>query len=346
MEDNKPMLMVAPMVDVTNILFRNFMRSITKRTQLWTEMTTEAFITADPDKALKFDPAEHPIVVQLGGKDPERLARCAEICESYGYDEINLNCGCPSDRVKGACFGACLMLQPEAVREACQTMIRRVSIPITVKCRIGVDNHDTYPELTHFINTVKDSGVKHFIIHARKAILSGLTPSQNRTIPPLRYDWVHNLIQDFPDLTFTINGGINTHEQIEEQLSQNVHGVMLGRAAYNNPWMFSSFDQRYYNEKPNSLNRKQVLEEYGTFCQHMLDKGETWSNAFMSKSVIHLFHSEKNNGAMKRYMNELVHDKKYKNKYDELIQDYISYISSVNEEILYSPPAYKVDNSL
>lgn len=336
------MLMVAPMVDITNILFRNLMRSISKRTQLWTEMTTETHILANPANALKLDPAEHPVVVQLGGKDPERLAKCAEMCESYGFDEINLNCGCPSDRIQGACFGACLMLQPEAVREACHSMIRHVSIPVTVKCRIGVDDHDTYPELTHFINTVSSSGVKHFIIHARKAILAGLTPAQNRSIPPLKYDWVYNLMQDFPDLKFTINGGITTHEQIEEQINRGLHGIMLGRAAYNNPWMFASFDQRYYDEKPRDLNRKQVLEEYGAFCQKMIENGETWSNAFMSKSIIHLFHGEKHNGAMKRFMNSLVQDKKYKNRFEDLMGDYIEYIASVNEDILYSPPDYKL----
>lgn len=216
--DIKPQLLsVAPMMDWTDLYYRQLARLISRHTWLYTEMVVDQTILHTPflDKFLWFPPEQHPIVCQLGGSNPELLARAAKIVERYGYDEININCGCPSDRVAGAgCFGAAMMLRPELVAECCKAMCEAVTTPITVKCRLGVDDFDSYPELAHFIRTVSEgSAVRHFIIHARKCLLKGLNPHQNRTIPPLRYEWVWALKRDFPHLDFSLNGGVLTLEE-------------------------------------------------------------------------------------------------------------------------------------
>lgn len=221
--DIKPQLMsVAPMMDWTDVYYRQLARLISRHTWLYTEMVVDQTLLHSPftDRFLWFPPEQHPIVCQLGGSNPEYLAKAAKIVERYGYDEINLNCGCPSDRVAGAgCFGAAMMLQPELVAACCQAMCEAVSAPITVKCRLGVDSFDTYPELARFVRVVSEgSGVSHFLIHARKCLLKGLNPHQNRTVPPLRYEWVWALKRDFPHLDFSLNGGVLTLEEVSAAL--------------------------------------------------------------------------------------------------------------------------------
>jgi tRNA-dihydrouridine synthase A len=233
------MISVAPMMDVTDRHCRYFLRQVSARARLYTEMiTTGALIHGDVDRHLRFDPAEHPVALQLGGSEPDDLAHCAKLGEQYGYDEINLNIGCPSERVQRGAFGACLMAEPTLVAECVSRIRDRVSIPVTVKHRIGIDKVEGYDFVRDFVGTVAAAGCRTFIVHARNAILKGLSPKENREIPPLKYDFVHRLKRDFPQLEIVLNGGITTREQIEEQLRQ-VDGVMVGRAAYSNPWLLA-----------------------------------------------------------------------------------------------------------
>jgi tRNA-dihydrouridine synthase A len=264
---------VAPMMEVTNIHYRFFMRLITKRTTLWTEMYHSNVIINNvhgPEWVLKYTPDEHPLVLQLGGNDTTDLAKCAKIALALGYDEINLNCGCPSPRVTKGSFGACLMKEPETIYQAIRAMNQAVDykIPVHVKCRIGVDELDTYEFLTHFIKTVSHNGnCNLFIIHARKAHLKGLNPTQNRNIPPLMYERVYQLKKDFPNLEFIINGGFKTWEASEIALesSKGLLGVMLGRAAYDNPWIFSDVDRRFYGQENLGFTRREILTVYGEY---------------------------------------------------------------------------------
>jgi tRNA-dihydrouridine synthase A len=232
-------LCVAPMMDWTDRHCRYFLRQVSSRARLYTEMiTTGALIHGDLERHLAFSAAEHPVALQLGGSEPEELARCAKLGEDYGYDEINLNIGCPSERVQRGAFGACLMAEPELVA-ACVASIRgAVSIPVTVKHRIGIDRVEEYSFLRNFVAVVADAGCRTFIVHARNAVLKGLSPKENREIPPLKYDYVYRLKQEFPHLDVVINGGITTWVEITNHLAY-VDGVMLGRAAYHNPWLLA-----------------------------------------------------------------------------------------------------------
>ena len=229
--------------------YRYFMRRLTKHTLLYTEMvTTGAILYGDQDQHLAFDEEEHPLSLQLGGDNPDALARCAELAvQRYGYDEINLNVGCPSNRVQNGNFGACLMAQPELVASCVAAMRNAVGVPVTVKHRIGIDDIDQYEHMRHFVDVVADAGCKRFSVHARKAWLSGLSPKENRNVPPLRYDEVHRLKAERPDLDIEINGGITTLEQVSEQLSK-VDAVMVGRAAYDNPYQFVTADRDIFGE--------------------------------------------------------------------------------------------------
>jgi tRNA-dihydrouridine synthase A len=227
------------MMDVTDRHCRFFMRQISSRARLYTEMiTTGALVHGDVDRHLKFDPAEHPVALQLGGSEPEALAHCAKLGEQYGYDEINLNIGCPSERVQRGAFGACLMAEPELVGSCVREIAAAVSIPVTVKHRVGIDNIEDYGFLKNFVATVAASGCRTFIVHARNAVLKGLSPKENREIPPLKYDYVYRLKQDFPELTIVINGGITSWPEIHLHL-KSVDGVMLGRAAWHNPCLLA-----------------------------------------------------------------------------------------------------------
>jgi tRNA-dihydrouridine synthase A len=227
------------MMDVTDRHCRFFLRQVNSRVRLYTEMiTTGALIHGDVRRHLEFNQQEHPVALQLGGSEPEDLARCAKLGEDYGYDEINLNIGCPSERVQRGAFGACLMAEPPLVAECVSRIRNEVSIPVTVKHRIGIDAVEEYAFVRDFVGTVARAGCKTFIVHARNAVLKGLSPKENREIPPLKYDYVHRLKRDFPQLEIVINGGITSRHQLEEQL-QHVDGVMIGRAAYSNPWFLA-----------------------------------------------------------------------------------------------------------
>ncbi|HEY5899663.1 MAG TPA: tRNA dihydrouridine(20/20a) synthase DusA [Burkholderiales bacterium] len=232
-------ILVAPMMDWSDRHYRFFMRQICAHARLYTEMiTTGALIHGDVDRHLAFSEEEHPVALQLGGSEPDDLAHCARLGEQYGYDEINLNIGCPSERVQRGAFGACLMAEPQLVSTCVSTIRDAVKLPVTVKHRVGIDKVEDYAFVRDFVGTVSQAGCRTFIVHARNAVLKGLSPKENREIPPLKYDYVHRLKRDFPDLEIVINGGITTRAQIDEQLAR-VDGVMLGRAAYHDPWLLA-----------------------------------------------------------------------------------------------------------
>ena len=266
------------MMQCTDIHDRYLFRLITKKSVLYTEMvTTGAIIFGECMEQLNFNKAiEQPVAVQLGGSDPNDLAKCAKICEDLGYDEVNLNVGCPSERVRKGAFGACLMREPQLVSECVLAMQEVTNIPITVKCRIGVDDNDDYSFLHNFTESIINSEMKTLIVHARVAILKGLSPRQNRTVPPLKYENVYSLKKAFPDLEIVINGGIqNLHESIEHL--SHVDGVMLGRAAYENPMIVSKADELLFNSDPQTLSRKEILENYLMYCQRQNDIGHTYT---------------------------------------------------------------------
>ncbi len=251
---------LAPMMDRTDRHYRYLMRQITQHTLLYTEMvTSQAIIHGDRDRLLGFSPVEKPLVLQVGGDHPTALSRCARLAMDFGYDGINLNVGCPSDRVRSGNFGACLMTQPGRVAEAVAAMMAASPLPVSVKHRIGVDDCDRYEDMVNFVQTVAQTGCRHFTVHARKAWLQGLSPKDNRTIPPLRYNDVHRLKQDFPHLWIEINGGITGLEQIEDQLTR-VNGVMIGRAAYDHPYLLAAVDQRFWGSDSPPNTREQVVE--------------------------------------------------------------------------------------
>ncbi len=235
----KSRILVAPMMDWSDRHYRFFMRQVNARARLYTEMiTTGALIHGDIDRHLAFSPEEHPVALQLGGSEPDELARCAKLGEAYGYDEINLNIGCPSERVQRGAFGACLMAEPTLVADCVRAILHAVTVPVTVKHRIGIDQVEEYAFVRDFVGTVSAAGARTFIVHARNAVLKGLSPKENREIPPLKYDYVYRLKQDFPDLEIVLNGGIVSREQIDAELGK-VDGVMLGRAAYHDPWLLA-----------------------------------------------------------------------------------------------------------
>jgi tRNA-dihydrouridine synthase A len=252
-------LSVAPMMDWTDRHCRLFHRQITRHTWLYTEMvTTGALLFGNVPRHLDYSDEEHPIALQLGGSDPADLAGSAKLGEQWGYDEINLNCGCPSERVQKGAFGACLMAEPKLVADCVKAMCDAVSIDVTVKHRIGIDAITSYDFVRDFVGTVATAGSKTFIVHARNAILKGLSPKENREIPPLRYEIVYQLKRDFPDLEIIINGGITTQQEIDEHLL-HVDGVMLGREAYHNPYLMADFDARYYGDETEIKTRQQII---------------------------------------------------------------------------------------
>lgn len=266
-------LSIAPMIDWSDRHYRYFMRRMTQRTVLYTEMiTTGALIFGDTKRFLDYHPEENPLVLQLGGSDPKALAQCAGLAQEYGYVEVNLNVGCPSDRVQAGKFGACLMAEPELVAACVQAMKEACDLPVTVKTRLGVDELDSYEFLTQFIQTVSEAGCHEFIMHARKAWLKGLSPKENREIPPLCYDRVYQLKKDFPALTIIINGGITDFETAKDQLKY-VDGVMIGRAAYNEPYLFSVADQTFFGVDKKTLTRAEVAEAMFPYIDDQLSQG-------------------------------------------------------------------------
>jgi tRNA-dihydrouridine synthase A len=272
-------LSVAPMMDWTDRHCRYFHRLLSARTLLYTEMvTTGALVHGDVPRHLDFNPEEHPVALQLGGSEPVDLAHCARLGEQWGYDEINLNCGCPSERVQRGAFGACLMAEPALVADGVKAMVDVVSVPVTVKHRIGIDKTEDYGFVRDFVGQVSEAGCSVFIVHARNAWLKGLSPKANREVPPLRYETVHRLKRDFPHLTFAINGGITTDAQIESHLQQ-VDGVMLGREAYHNPWILASWDARFFGLPASGATRESVeLQMVDYMAREALAHGTPWSS--------------------------------------------------------------------
>ena len=260
------------MMDWTDRHCRFFLRLLSKNALLYTEMvTTGAILHGDHERFLRHNEAEHPLALQLGGSVPADLAACARMAQDAGYDEVNLNVGCPSDRVQNNMIGAILMAHPALVADCVKAMQDAVSIPVTVKHRIGINGRDSYAELCDFVGQVKDAGCTSFTVHARIAILEGLSPKENRDIPPLRYDVAAQLKQDFPELEIILNGGIKTLEQCQEHL-QTFDGVMLGREAYHNPYLMAQFDQRYYGDDTPVKTREQVLEVMIPYIRAQLEK--------------------------------------------------------------------------
>jgi tRNA-dihydrouridine synthase A len=264
---------VAPMMDWTDRHCRVFHRHISRRTWLYTEMvTTGALVYGDVERHLRFNDEEHPVALQLGGSDPADLATSARLGEKWGYDEINLNCGCPSERVQKGAFGACLMAEPQLVADCVKAMRDAVSIDVTVKHRVGIDDGESYDFVRDFVGTVADAGCKTFIVHARNAILKGLSPKENREVPPLKYDYAYRLKRDFPDFEIIINGGIKTEAEIDEHL-KHLDGVMLGREAYHNPFVMATFDQRYYGDDSAIKTRDEVIAAMIPYIQAQLAQG-------------------------------------------------------------------------
>ncbi len=303
--NNKPILAVAPMIDWTDRHCRYFFRLFSKRVLLYTEMiTTGALIHGDAERWLEYDPLEHPIAIQLGGSNPAELAKCAQLASDYNYDEINLNVGCPSDRVQSGRFGACLMAEPELVAECVSAMSNAVNIPVTVKTRIGIDNKDSYEELHYFIKNVAKAGCQSFIIHARKAWLKGLSPKENREIPPLRYDIVYQLKRDFPHLNIIINGGITSLEQAQQQLKYT-DGVMIGRAAYQTPFILSKIDQLFYGDNEIKISQHEVLLKYIDYIEKQLTCGIKLKH--MTRHILGLFNGLPSAKRWRRYLSENMH---------------------------------------
>jgi len=279
---------VAPMLDLTDRHARYFLRLISHHAWLYTEMvTTGALLHGDHHRHLAYNQAEHPLALQLGGSDPSDMARCARMAEDYGYDEVNINVGCPSDRVRNGQFGACLMASPELVAECVDAMRASASIPVTIKARIGIDDQDEYETLQNFVQVNKDAGCEIFIIHARKAWLKGLSPKENREVPPLNYERVYQLKKDFPELEIIINGGLADLDTAQQQLDF-VDGVMLGRAAYHQPWLLSEVDQRFYNDAHPVPSRRDVVEQMLPYIQQELQDGGQLK--YITRHMLGLFH--------------------------------------------------------
>jgi len=297
------------MMEWTDSLYRQFMRLITHETLLYTEMVTaQALIHGDPKRFLTFEATEHPLALQLGGGDPKLLSQATQISADFGFDEINLNAGCPSDRVHAGRFGACLMTEPEIVAECVHAMKSASSMPVTVKHRIGVDDTDSYEDLHKFITTVAAAGCETFVVHARKALLGGLSPKENREVPPLRYDIVHQVKKDFPNLEVIINGGIRNLDQALEQLGPT-DGVMIGRAAYETPYIFADADQRIFGSTTQSPTLQEVLNGLGELAAKATSNGTALPH--LSRHVMGLFHSCKGAKNWRRMMGEDARDPQY-----------------------------------
>ncbi|MFQ5643841.1 MAG: tRNA dihydrouridine(20/20a) synthase DusA [Thiogranum sp.] len=296
---------VAPMMSWTDRHCRYFLRLISRRVRLYTEMVTSAaLLHGDRERLLAHHPAEQPLAVQLGGSEPAQLARCARYAEQAGFAEVNLNVGCPSERVQSGRFGACLMLEPERVAACVTAMREAVSIPVTVKTRIGVDEQDSYEALSRFVSMLVEAGLEVLVVHARKAWLSGLSPKQNREVPPLRYDRVYRIRQDFPALAVHLNGGITTLDAVEEHL-EHVDGVMIGREAYHNPWLLADVDRRFAGETGAAPDRYQVMLRFMHYVEAELAAGTHLQQ--MTRHVPGLFHGQPGARAWRRHISEYAH---------------------------------------
>ena len=294
-------LSVAPMMDWTDRHCRYFHRLLAPSALLYTEMvTTGAIIHGDADRFLAYNSEEHPLALQLGGSEPEDLAACARIAQQRGYDEINLNVGCPSDRVQRGRFGAYLMLEPDLVKDCMAAMLDAVDIPVTIKTRLGVDDFYSYQFMSDFVGRVAESGCSVFIMHARKAILAGLSPKQNRDVPPLHHDWVYRLKQESPGLDIVINGGIDSLEAVQNHL-EYVDGVMLGRAAYHTPWLLAECQQHLF-EGSVVLQREDIIESMSIYLERQLKAGTAVKH--ISRHLLGLFQGLPGAKAWRRYLSE------------------------------------------
>ncbi len=298
---------IAPMMDWTDRHYRFFMRQLTERTLLYTEMvTTGAILFGDKARHLDFSLEELPLALQLGGDDPRALAECARIAEGWGYSEVNLNVGCPSERVQSGNFGACLMAQPELVAECVAAMRGATSLPVTVKHRIGVDELDRYEDMANFVRVVSKSEPARFTVHARKAWLQGLSPKENRTVPPLRYEEVHRLKREFPHLLIEINGGFRSLESIQSQLT-HVDAVMVGRAAYETPYLFATVDRGLFGEDKEPATRREVVEGMLPYVEAQLAKGVYLGR--ITRHLLGLFAHQPGARAWRRFISENAHKK-------------------------------------
>lgn len=293
------------MMDWTDRHCRFFHRQISRRTVLYTEMVTaDAILRGDRERLLAFDPAEHPVALQLGGCDPDKLRQAALLGEQWGYDEINLNVGCPSDRVQQGRFGVCLMKEPDLVADSVASMIQAVNLPVTVKTRIGVDEQDSFEFLQRFVTAVADAGCKTFIIHARKAWLKGLSPKQNREVPPLNYQRVYELKDRYPELEIILNGGVTNLDQAESHL-KHVDGVMFGRAAYHDAFLLSTVDKRFYGDEKPAKTRTEVVTAMAAYIDHQKEQQVRVNH--ISRHMLSLFQGQPGARKWRRYISENAH---------------------------------------
>ena len=298
-------LSVAPMLDWTDRDCRYFLRLISKHCLLYTEMvTTGALIHGDRERFLGHDVSEYPLALQLGGSDPKDLAQCARFGQEAGYSEINLNVGCPSDRVQSGSFGACLMAEPKLVADGVAAMQAEVTIPITVKTRLGIDDFDSYEFLTDFISQVANAGCEIFILHARKAWLQGLSPKENRDVPPLDYDRVYQIKRDFPDLHIDINGGIHSLAEAQQHLS-HVDGVMMGRSIYHDPYLLAQADSQLFDDDHSVPTRHQVIEQMLPYIEQRMSQGRPLKS--ITRHLLGLFHAQAGGRAWRRHLSENAH---------------------------------------
>ena len=333
---------IAPMFDVSNVHFRFFIRLLTRYSTLWTEMYHATAITDSPKRralCLRLNHIEHPVCCQLGGNDPDLLTEAAKHVEKAGFDEVDINCGCPSSKVKAGAFGACLMKDPERVAKCVKAMQEAVSIPVHVKCRIGVDEQDSYDFVKKYVEVISGVGCKHFIVHARKAYLKGLNPAQNRNIPPLKYDVVVRLKKDFPGLDFTINGGFKTHGAIEEILKEEngLYGCMVGRLALHNPWVLSDIDRRVFGLENQRFSRREVLRIYGAYIDDYLKENPKVKWPTLIKPIVPLFKGCKSAGVYKRVVSDRARHKGMK-VFSELMELAIKEMEEANVEALDERP--------
>ena len=295
-------LSIAPMLDWTDRHCRYFLRQLSRHVLLYTEMvTTGALLHRDPERFLDYHPDEHPLALQLGGSEPGELARCTRLAEEWDYDEINLNVGCPSDRVQSGRFGACLMAEPALVAECVSAMRESTRRPVTVKHRIGIDERDSYDELSRFVETVADAGCRTFIVHARKAWLQGLSPKENREVPPLRHETIYRLKADFPELEIIINGGIPGLDEVVWHLEQ-VDGAMIGRAAYHDPWLLAAADRRIFGDSAGPSPPRAVVLEMQSYVEQELARGSRLHH--ITRHMLGLFQGVPGARAWRRHLSE------------------------------------------
>lgn len=313
----------APMMEYSDKHCRYFWRGLSQHALMYTEMvTTGALIHGQTERFLEFNQQEHPIALQLGGSNSGELAQCAKLAQQYGYDEVNLNVGCPSDRVQNNRIGACLMDDPKLVAQCIDAMQQACDIPVSIKHRIGIDNKESYEDLLEFVNTVAQTGCKTFIIHARIAILAGLSPKQNREIPPLNYAYVYAIKKAFPELEIIINGGIENHQQIDEHLKQ-VDGVMLGRAAYHTPAVLMQADSLYFDDAGTKQDKKDAIRRLYPYIKSHQEKGGHWHS--IMRHTMGLFHGEAGGRLYRRYLSENI---KADAPFEEIIEQALNQVLS------------------